>query len=79
MNTGITSRTGLFYSRVIAIVDDYCRISAFFDTYLATDRFLDLRLAFDRKFVDFQRFSDVKVLDFLIWQMRTPASLQAIA
>jgi len=73
MNLGIPSRAGPFFpSRSAALGDDYRVISAFFEACLATDRFLGLRLAFDQTFPDFQHFSDIKVLDFMIWQMRAP-------
>lgn len=69
-NLGLRTRTGSGLEKIADAVNDYQAIQAHLDALLCADRFPLLRQRFDLEFPQFKEFTDLKVLDLLIWQIR---------
>ena len=69
-NLGLRTRTGSGLEKIADAVDDYQAIQAHLDALIRADRFPLLRQRFDREFPQLKEFTDIKVLDLLIWQIR---------
>lgn len=70
INLGLPQRNNRSSDRIDLLATDYASIQAHSFEQTHTLRFKKLRTAFDNSFPEFQDFSDTKVLDFMIWQVR---------
>lgn len=69
-NLGLPNRTSAGHAKIAEVSHDYDAIQTHLGALVASAKFQELRQRFDREFPDFTQFADLKVLDFLIWQMR---------
>lgn len=69
-NLGLRTRTGSGLEKIADAVDDCQAIQAHLDGLIRADRFPLLRERFDQEFPQFKGFTNFKVLDLMIWQMR---------
>lgn len=69
-NLGIPSRSSSAANRIELLCADYKTIQMHHERQIEHDNFLFLRERFDKKFPQFTHFTDLKVLDLMIWQMR---------
>lgn len=69
-NFGYRPLTSTGVEKIADVVRDYAAIQSHLDALVGTDVFAGLRQRFDRQFPQFETFTDLKVLDLLIWQMR---------
>jgi hypothetical protein len=69
-NLGLPNRTSAGHAKIEDVTRDYDAIQAHLDALVTSAKFQELRQRFDREFPDFNAFTDLKVLDFLIWQLR---------
>lgn len=70
INLGLPQRSSCGSDRIELLSTDYANIQAHSSELTCKPRFRDLRAAFDDKFPEFRDFSDAKILDFMIWQVR---------
>ena len=69
-NLGLPQRSGCGYDRLELLAADYVFIQEHSSEQTQTGMFKRLRTEFDEQFPEFAGFSDTKVLDLMIWQMR---------
>lgn len=69
-NLGIPSRTYGSSRRIERLCEDYEAIQLHHEKQIEAQAYRSLRGRFDREFPKFQHFSDLKVLDLMIWQAR---------
>jgi hypothetical protein len=69
-NFGFRPLTSTGVEKIADVVRDYGAIQSHLEALAGTDVFAGLRQRFDRQFPQFEAFTDLKVLDLLIWQMR---------
>ena len=69
-NLGLPQRSIGNSSRIDALCRDYDVIQQALEQMILSSEFLPLRARFDTAFPEFCHFTDIKVLDLMIWQMR---------
>ena len=69
-NLGLPNRTIGAGRRIDRLCSDYHVIGHHHEGQIARDAFRYLRARFETEFPQFQFFTDMKVLDLMIWQMR---------
>ncbi len=69
-NLALPNRGGAANDRIKSAAIDYAVIQQQLSTMVSARQFQALRKGFDEKFPQFTSFSDMKALDFMIWQMR---------
>jgi hypothetical protein len=69
-NLGIPNRTIGAASRIDRLCSDYRTIGRSHEEQIARSTFRSLRARFEREFPQFRFFTDMKVLDLMIWQIR---------
>lgn len=69
-NLGLPNRAIGSPDRIVGLQRDYDEIQGYLDQQVRTPQFSSLRERFDETFPEYQHFTDVKVLDFMIWQIR---------
>ena len=69
-NLDLQQRAGRRSDRLELLATDYAFIQAHSSEQTQTGIFRRLRAEFDDQFAEFVEFSDTKVLDLMIWQMR---------
>jgi hypothetical protein len=70
MNLGLPLRSGASPDRIDALCVDYATVNRTLSAMCIDQSFAGLRQAFNEQLPEFTNFSDVKVLDLMIWQMR---------
>lgn len=70
MHLGLPLRFGASHDRIDALCVDYETINRTHSAMCKDQSFAGLRQAFNEQFPEFINFSDVKVMDLMIWQMR---------
>jgi len=70
INLGLPQRSGRGSDRIELLSTDYANIQAHSSELTRNLKFQELRTAFDKQFPEFMDFSDAKVLDLMIWQVR---------
>lgn len=70
INFDLPARSGSSPARIEALCEDYIVIDHTLTAMCGHQVFPDLRRTFDDQFPEFTNFSDVKVLDLMVWQMR---------
>ena len=69
-NLGLPQRSIGSSSRIDALCRDYDVIQKALEQMVTSGEFQPLRARFDATFPEFAHFTDLKVLDLMIWQMR---------
>lgn len=69
-NLGLRPPTSKGCEKIAEVVRNYDTIQSHLDPLVRSDRFPRLRQRFDETFPQFEAFTDLKVLDLMIWQMR---------
>jgi len=69
-NLGLPPRASGTTQRIKRLCDDYETIQSHHEKQLARPAYQSLRAKFNVQFPQCQHFSDLKVLDLMIWQMR---------
>lgn len=70
INLGLPQRSNRGSERLELLATDYANIQAHSVEQTHKPKFQELRAAFDDKFPEFRDFSDTKILDLMIWQVR---------
>lgn len=69
-NLGFPTRIGKSLDRIGDLNSDYNEIQRILSNEVKVPIFRDIRLRFNQKFPDLIHFTDIKILDLLIWQIR---------
>ena len=69
-NLGIPNRLAGSRDQIARLEFDYAEIQRYLDELIRRPQFQELRERFDITFTEFRHFTDIKVLDLMIWQMR---------
>jgi hypothetical protein len=70
INLGLPQRSSHSSGRIELLMADYATIQDHSMEQTQSHKFRDLRRTFDDSFPEFRDFSDTKVLDLMIWQVR---------
>lgn len=69
-NLDLPTRASAGHARIEAAVSDYEAIQAHLDALVHSEVFPTLRQRFNNELPEFTSFTDLKVLDLMIWQLR---------
>lgn len=70
INLGLPQRSSHSIGRIELLTADYASIQAHSIEQTQSNKYRHLRRTFDDNFPEFRDFSDTKVLDLMIWQVR---------